>query len=61
MSSKRNPFGEVSGIMLVRSMGENAMALCLPGTGALNPHTHLMVGDILTLAVTQALIFWKVK
>lgn len=61
MSSKNNPFGEVSGIMLVKCMGKNAMTLCLPGTGSLNPFTHQMVGDMLTMTVTQALEFWKGK
>lgn len=61
MSSKNNPFGEVSGMMLVKCMGKDAMALCVPGTGDLNPLTHQMVGDMLTMTVTQALEFWKGK
>lgn len=59
MSSKNNPFGEVAGIMLVRSLGQQATALCVPGTGALNLDTHQIVGDLVTMTVTQALAFWK--
>jgi hypothetical protein len=61
MSSKTNPFGEVSGIMLVRSLGQETMALCVPGTTVLSPFTHHVVGGLMTLAVTQALRFWKGK
>ena len=61
MASENNPFGEVSGIMLVRCMGKNAMALCVPGTGTLRPFVHMTIGDLMTITVTQALTFWKGK
>lgn len=61
MASQNNPFGEVSGMMLVRCMGKKAMALCLPGTGNLNPLTHQIIRDLTAMTVTQALTFWKGK
>ena len=61
MARQNNPFGETSGVMLVRCLGPGAKALCLPGTSALNPFVHQVVGDVLTITVTQALIFWKGK
>ncbi|MGD0489111.1 MAG: hypothetical protein ABSB94_18230 [Syntrophorhabdales bacterium] len=61
MASEKNPFGEISGMMLVRCMGKNAMALCVPGTGNLGPLMHQTIGDLMTLTVNQALTFWKGK
>ena len=61
MAGKNNPFGETSGMMLVRCLGSRAKALCLPGTSSLNPFVHQVVGDVMTMTVTQALTFWKGK
>jgi hypothetical protein len=62
IASDKNPFGEVSGIMLVRCMGKNAMALCLPDVpGILSPLIHQTIGDVMTLTVAQALTFWKAR
>lgn len=61
MARKNNPFGETSGVMIVRCLGLGAKALCLPRTFALNPFVHQVVGDVLAITVTQALTFWKGK
>ena len=61
MARKNNPFGETSGVMIVRCLGPGAKALCLPGTSALNPFVHQVVGDVLAITVTQALTFWRGK
>ena len=59
MAGKNNPFGETSGMMLVRCLGPRAKALCLPGTSILNSFVHQVVGDVMTMTVTQAMTFWK--
>lgn len=61
MSQKNNPFGDISGIMLCRCLGPRALELCLPGTGSLNPFIHLVVGDLMTMTITQTMTFWKGK
>lgn len=61
MTGKNNPFGEISGIMLARCLGPQATALCLPGTGTLNPFVHQVIGDLITLTITQTMAFWKGK
>lgn len=61
MSSKDNPFGEISGIMLCRCLGQRATELCLPGTGSMNPFIHQVVGDMMTMTITQTMMFWKGK
>jgi len=61
MEGKNNPFGEISGRMIVRCLGSRAKALCLPGTSALNPFVHQVVGDLMTITVTQTMTFWKGK
>ncbi len=61
MASKNNPFGEISGIMLARCIGAQSTAMCLPGSGTLNPFVHQVVGDLMTMTVTQAMTFWKGK
>ncbi|OGW14098.1 MAG: hypothetical protein A3G93_16625 [Nitrospinae bacterium RIFCSPLOWO2_12_FULL_45_22] len=61
MAGKNNPFGETSGMMLVRCLGPRAKALCLPGTSALRFFVHQVVGDLMTMTVTQVLTFWKGK
>lgn len=61
MQGRANPFGEVSGMMFMRCMGKKAYTLCLPGSGAINPMTHQMVGDLMTMMVTEAVSFWKGK
>lgn len=61
MASKRNPLGEVTGIMLVRSLGQKAKALHVPGTEFLSPLTLTIVGDLIMITVTQALMLWKEK
>ena len=48
-------------MMLARCMDKNAMALCFPGTEDIDPFTHQIIGDVMTMTVTQALIFWKGK
>ena len=57
--AKTNPFGEIAGEMLVRCLGEQANALCIKETGGLNPITHHMVGDYVTIVVTGGLKYWK--
>ena len=61
MAGDINPFGETSGIMLVRCLGHRAKALCLPGTSALDPLVHQIIGDVMTMVVTETLTFWKGK
>jgi hypothetical protein len=61
MIAKKNPFGDVTGMMLGRSLGKQSIVLCLPNTDVLNPLIHDIVGNILTLAVTQVSTFWKNK
>lgn len=61
MSNKNNPFGDISGIMLCRCFGPRATELRLPGTGSLNPLIHQVVGDLMTMIITQTMTFWKGK
>lgn len=61
MANKNNPFGDITGIMLCRCLGSRAAELCLPGTGSLNPFIHQVVGDLMTLTITQTMTFWKGK
>ncbi len=61
MDSKNDPFGKISGMMLVRLLGPRVKELCLPETGDLNPIIHMQVGGIFTLAVMGAMKFWKGK
>ena len=61
MANKNNPFGDISGIMLCRSLGPRAADLCLSGTGSLNPVVHQVVGALMTTTVTQTMTFWKGK
>jgi hypothetical protein len=61
MIGKNNPFGETSGMMLVRCLRPRAKALCLPGTSCLNPFVHQVVSDVMTMTITQAMTFWKGK
>jgi hypothetical protein len=59
IAGKKNPFDEPSGIMLVRWLGPRIDTLFVPGTTALNPATHQLVGGLLTLTVNKVLTFWK--
>jgi hypothetical protein len=59
MKNKNNPFGDISGIMLCRCLGPRATELCLPGTDSLNPFIHQVVGDLMTMTITQTMTFWK--
>lgn len=61
MANKNNPFGDISGIMLCRCLGHRATKLCLPSTGSLNPFIHQVVGDLMTMTITQTMTFWKGK
>jgi len=59
ITNNSNPFGDISGIMLCRCLGPQAIALCLFGTGSLNPFIHQVVGDLMTMTITQSMTFWK--
>lgn len=59
MTSGKNPFGDISGMMLVKCLKSEAMQLCLPGTGNLNPIIHQVIGDLMALAITETATFWK--
>jgi hypothetical protein len=59
MRDNKNPFGEISGIMLVRTFGSRVSALCIPGTSTLNPFVHEITGGLMTSTVNQVLTFWK--
>ncbi|MEB2308235.1 MAG: hypothetical protein OZ917_02890 [Candidatus Brocadiaceae bacterium] len=61
MSQRNNPFGDISGIMICRCLGQRAMELCLPSTGSLNPFIHQVVDDLMMMTITQTMIFWKGK
>lgn len=61
MAGMIDPFGEISGIMLVRCLGPRFKELCLPGTSTLNLFIHQMVGGVVTLTITKAMSFWKGK
>lgn len=61
IANKNNSFGDISGIILCRCLGSRAAELCLPGTGSLNPFIHQVVGDIMTMTITQTMTFWKGK
>ena len=61
LANKNNPFGEISGMMLVRCLGPRTEALRLPGTSVLNPFIHQVVGDLMMMTVTQTITFWKGK
>lgn len=56
---KKNPFGDIGGIMLVRCLGTEAVGLCSPGTGSLNPFTHTLISDVMMMAITNTMTFWK--
>jgi len=57
--SNVNPFGEISGIMLVRLLGPQVKSFCVRGTTALDPFLHQIVGDIMTMTIAEAMTFWK--
>lgn len=59
MQSNINPFGEISGIMLVRLLGPQVKSFCVRGTTALDPILHQIVGDMMTMTITQAMNYWK--
>lgn len=59
MHSNINPFGEISGILLVRLLGPRVKFFYVRGTTALDPILHHIVGDLMTMAVTQAMQYWK--
>jgi hypothetical protein len=59
MQSNINPFGEISGIMLSRSLGPRVKSICLNDTTALNPFVHQVVGDVMTMTITKAMTYWK--
>jgi hypothetical protein len=59
MQCNINPFGEISGIMLARLLGSQVKSFCVKGTTALDPVLHQIVGDIMTMAITQAVDYWK--
>lgn len=59
MQSHINPFGEISGIMLNRALGHLIKSLCLSGTTELNSFVHQIVGDMMTMTITQAMTYWK--
>jgi hypothetical protein len=57
--SSANPFSEVSGVLLIRAFGPRVGLICLQGTDTLNPFIHQIVGDVVTMATTQAMAFWQ--
>ncbi len=59
--SEKNPFGEISGIMLCRCLGPRSRELCLPGSDNLNPFILQIVGDVMTMIVMRTIEFWKKK
>jgi hypothetical protein len=59
MHSNINPFGEISGIILVRLLGPRVKSFYVRGTTALDPILHQIVGDLMTMTTTQALNYWK--
>lgn len=61
MSSGNNPFGSITGIMIVQCLGPQTMALCLPGSTNLNPVIHQVVGDVMTMIINQTMMYWKDK
>ena len=61
ISSNKNPFGEISGVMICSCLGPQTTKLCVRGTSALNPVVHQVVGDLMTLKITNVLNFWKNK
>lgn len=61
ISLGKSPFGDISGIMICRCLGPQAMRLCVRGTSALNPFVHQVVGDLMSMRITQASTFWKGK
>lgn len=52
MQSNINPFGEISGIMLSRSLVPLIKSLCLTGTTELKFFVHHVVGDVMTMTMT---------
>ena len=61
LSDKKNPFGDISGIMLCRCLGPRIVEICFSGTNSLNPVTHELVGDMMAITITQTMTFWKIK
>lgn len=61
MSSNKNPFGEIAGVMICRCLGPQTTKLCVRGTSSLNPVVHQVVADLMTLKITNVLNFWKDK
>lgn len=61
MAGMIDPFGEITGIMLVRCLGPRFKELCLPGTSTLNLFIHQVVGGAVTIIITRAMSFWKGK
>jgi hypothetical protein len=59
MQSNINRFGEILGIMLVRMLGPQVKSLWIRGTKALDPILHQIVGDMMTMTITQAMNYWK--
>ncbi len=59
MQSNINPFGEISGVMLVRLLGPKIKSFCVRGTTALDPILQQIVGDMMTMTTTQAVSYWK--
>ena len=59
MREDKNPFGEVSGIMLLSVLGSRFDELCLPSHSVLNPAVHSTVGGLVTISVKDLLAFWK--
>ncbi len=56
---KKNPLGEVSGIMLLSVLGPRFSELCLHSHPILNPAVHSMVGGLVTISVKDLLAFWE--
>ena len=59
MRSNINPFGEISGILLVQLLGPRIKSFYVRGTTALDPILHQLVGDLMTMTVTHAMQYWK--
>ena len=59
MESDVNPFREVAAMMLMHCLGPKVKDLCVHGTRYLGPFTQIVVGDLLTMAVTNAMAFWR--
>ncbi len=61
LTAGKNPFGEVTGAMICRSLGDQAHSLCLKGTTVINPFIHKILGDIIIISATEVVSFWKTR